>query len=57
MVGEKTVPVARLMAKQQGHDEAWVRDQLERYRALAGRYGLGAQPHTEQEPVRAAPGD
>ncbi|HEX6506534.1 MAG TPA: glycerol-3-phosphate dehydrogenase/oxidase [Chloroflexota bacterium] len=36
--------VVRLMAEQQGHDEAWANRQLERYRVLASQYGLGRLP-------------
>jgi glycerol-3-phosphate dehydrogenase len=48
--------IARLMAERQGHSESWVTDQVERYRDLARRYGLGAQPHVPEEAVHGAPG-
>jgi glycerol-3-phosphate dehydrogenase len=48
--------VAQLMAELQGRDDAWVQSQVERYRMLAQRYGLGAQPAMPEAAVHASPG-
>lgn len=53
---EAAPEVARLMADLQGHDDGWVRDSVERFRTLAQRYGLGAQPSMPEPAVRASPG-
>jgi glycerol-3-phosphate dehydrogenase len=53
---EAAPDVAQLMAERQGHDAGWAAAEVERYRALAGTYGIGPQPVEPAEAEQVAPG-